>query len=306
MGEDCDDTASLGCYTLTLSEDSGGSWESLSGDIAQVHVYSDGVLDSSHTLSPSDGGAVEVELCFDPGAELSLDYEYSGQVGNNLCTDSCAFALNGQCEDASEASFDGVDRCDATTDCTDCGGTVGGQGWNIGQSFTLYDSQGGVLYESGLGPENASDLYSETVAATQGGALFNPDAVEVCDGADNDCDGDVDDDDSDVDSSTMQASYSDVDQDGYGDSSTAVYSCELPINAITVAGDCNDAAVFGSTINPGMSEVCDGIDNDCDGDVDDADADLDVTTANSYYVDSDGDGYGAGDGSILVSLSRGL
>jgi len=46
--------------------------------------------------------------------------------------------------------------------------------------------------------------------------------------------------------------------------------------------DCNDSD---GTINPGATEVCDNIDNDCDGDVDE-----DVTT--TYYRDADGDGFG--------------
>ena len=47
--------------------------------------------------------------------------------------------------------------------------------------------------------------------------------------------------------------------------------------------DCDDAD---PSINPGAQEVdCDGIDNDCDDEIDDGSADL-------YYADEDGDGYG--------------
>ena len=49
-------------------------------------------------------------------------------------------------------------------------------------------------------------------------------------------------------------------------------------------GDCDDSD---AAINPLAEEVCDGVDNNCD-DVIDADA-VDMTT---WYVDSDGDGYG--------------
>lgn len=52
----------------------------------------------------------------------------------------------------------------------------------------------------------------------------------------------------------------------------------------TVAeGDCNDKD---DTINPGVDELCDGIDNNCESGEDDA---LDAPT---WYVDDDGDGYG--------------
>ena len=40
-------------------------------------------------------------------------------------------------------------------------------------------------------------------------------------------------------------------------------------------------------VNPGAVEFCDGIDNDCNGMVDDN------LAINTYYLDSDNDGYGA-------------
>jgi len=53
----------------------------------------------------------------------------------------------------------------------------------------------------------------------------------------------------------------------------------------TCSGDCDDND---GTVYPGAPEVCDGFDQNCDGEADDG---LPVT---DFYVDDDGDDYGAG------------
>ncbi len=56
--------------------------------------------------------------------------------------------------------------------------------------------------------------------------------------------------------------------------------------------DCDDDD---ATVNPRATEVCDGVDNDCDGTADESDA----SDASTWYLDTDGDGYG--DGSAPVA-----
>jgi hypothetical protein len=109
-----------------------------------------------------------------------------------------------------------------------------------------------------------------------------PGADEVCDERDNDCDGAVDED-------VTTTFWADVDGDGYGDAASQNDACAQPSGFAPEAGDCDDGE---ADINPGATEICDAIDNDCDGDIDDADASVDLSTGGTWYDDSDTDGYG--------------
>jgi hypothetical protein len=125
--------------------------------------------------------------------------------------------------------------------------------------------------------ENADDCDDTTAAA-------NPGASEVCDTIDNDCDAAIDDDDSGVTGGTTY--WEDGDSDGYGDPHVATTACAPPSGYVDNADDCDDTT---AAANPGASEVCDTIDNDCDSAIDDDDSDVTGTT---YWEDADSDGYG--------------
>lgn len=77
--------------------------------------------------------------------------------------------------------------------------------------------------------------------------------------------------------------YADIDGDGYGDDNSGISYCSAPDDYIFHGGDCNDRDI---RINPSSVEVCDGIDNNCDGIIDEG------FITSTYYLDSDGDGYG--------------
>lgn len=96
--------------------------------------------------------------------------------------------------------------------------------------------------------------------------LVNPDAVEVCNGRDDDCNGDAD-------FLISAGNGEDDDRDGFAD-----FLCggALP--------DCDDREPL---THPGAPELCDMVDNDCNGVVDGEDGVFD------WYVDADADGFGA-------------
>lgn len=91
-----------------------------------------------------------------------------------------------------------------------------------------------------------------------------PGEVEVCD---------VDDADEDCDPSTY--GFRDMDGDGLGDAACC--------NGEECGADCDDG---NASVNPRAPETCNGFDDDCDGAVDEG-----VLT--EFFVDEDGDGFGA-------------
>ena len=109
----------------------------------------------------------------------------------------------------------------------------------------------------------------------------HPYASEICDGVDNDCDGEVDEDDA-VDAPTW---FADADGDGFGDADSFRTACTQPTGCTADDSDCDDGD---SAVFPGAQEVCNQLDDDCDGESDESDA----ADAPTWYLDSDGDGFG--------------
>jgi len=113
----------------------------------------------------------------------------------------------------------------------------------------------------------------------------NPGAQEVCNGIDDDCDGLIDDDDPDCTGKTTW--HEDSDNDGYGNPNVSLDTCDQPAGYVLDDTDCDDS---NENVNPGATEICNGIDDDCDGLIDDDDPDC--TGKTTWHEDSDNDGYG--------------
>ncbi|MEC8277717.1 MAG: MopE-related protein, partial [Myxococcota bacterium] len=70
---------------------------------------------------------------------------------------------------------------------------------------------------------------------------ISPQAIEVCDGIDNDCDGLSDDSDNSLDQNTALNFFSDTDGDGYGNPNVSILSCTQPSNYVLDNSDCDDS-----------------------------------------------------------------
>ena len=86
-----------------------------------------------------------------------------------------------------------------------------------------------------------------------------------------------------VSNATLNTYFADADNDGFGNSAVSLQACSAPSGYVSNSNDCNDNE---AAINPGATEVCDGLDNDCNGIPDDG------LATQTYYQDADNDGFG--------------
>ena len=133
-----------------------------------------------------------------------------------------------------------------------------------------------------------ADGYDRDIDCDDANPLIFPGAIEACDGLDNDCNGDID----DPDGATW---FLDSDGDGYGDAAVQVAACDGAGNIVGDDSDCNDAD---RAVNPGASEQCNEVDDDCDTFVDE-----DAEDALEWFADADADGYGDVDDVVLGCVS---
>ncbi len=210
-----------------------------------------------------------------------------GAIGDTKClcakTGEYTALLATDCNDNDKAIHpkalevcDGVDNdCDGVTDPA---GSDGCNNWFVDQDqdgYGTYNAPSKCLCTGGPGYATIGGDCNDNNAA------INPDATEICNGVDDNCDGIID----PANTSGCTVYYSDMDGDGYGVSNQLECVCASDgIFTATVGGDCNDS---NKKINPGETEICNNIDDNCNGQTDEG-----LTKA--WYLDNDKDGFGAG------------
>ncbi len=187
--------------------------------------------------------------------------------------------LGGDCDDGDPAvNPDAGEVCNGIDD--DCDGAVDDDAEDAERWYEDLDGDGfGNRATLVWACEQPSGHSATGGDCDDGDPAVSPDAGEVCNGIDDDCDGITDNDAEDA-----PSWYQDLDSDGYGDPSSEIVDCTAPSGAVGTGGDCDDRD---AAVNPGATEICNGVDDDCDGAVD-----VGVLGAPTWYPDADGDGYG--------------
>lgn len=256
VGRDCDDgeaAAFPGAVEICdgIDNDCDGSTDEDTGETWFVDVDGDGYGDS-------DGSTV---ACTQPSGHAAIDGD---------CDDMDFDVFPGAPEycNGIDDDCDGVLDEDDARDASTWHRDADGDGYGLLSTTTTACSA-----PSGYTAPTSSFDCDDTEPTT------NPGADEYCDGHDDDCDGSVDEDDA-VDVSTW---YADADSDGYGSAWSTLASCTQPSGHVADSTDCDD---LDGDVNPGATEVCNDVDDDCDGTADDGLSTFD------WYEDFDGDGFG--------------
>ena len=244
-------------------------------------VDEDDAIDTASWYADADGDGYG-----DPGSSVQACDQPSGYLADASDCDDTDAAVN----PAASEVCDGIDN--------DCDGLVDDDDSTVSGTSTWYADFDGDGYGGSRFTRDActqpTGFVADSTDCDDGDAAINPAASEVCDGVDNDCDGLVDDDDPDA--SDPATWYADSDGDGYGDAGSSAVACDVPSGFVADASDCDDGD---AAVNPGATELCNAVDDDCDGTVDEPDA----ADASTWYADVDGDGYGDAS-SVTVACSQ--
>ena len=252
-----------------------------------THEATAGVENASGTVGVTLSG-----LNAQIGSLFNVAYEfvYSSSIlvpGVSSCTPLVGYALNNtDCLDNNPALNPGAtELCNGIDD--NCSGVA-----DDGLTFTDYYAD---LDLDGYGAGAATNACAQPIGfvttntdCDDNNASANPAATEICNTIDDNCDGQIDE-------GVQNTYYVDMDGDGYGSMNFwSIQACTAPLGFALSSNDCADN---NPAINPGATEVCNTIDENCDGQINEGFGPLTI-----YYADADGDGYGNGTQAISVLL----
>ncbi|MCO4770077.1 MAG: lamin tail domain-containing protein, partial [Deltaproteobacteria bacterium] len=218
--------------------------------------------DCSGGASFTDSGGDELDGDNDDYVECTAFSDSDGGGG---------FTGGDDCNDAAATTFPGApELCDALDN--NCNGVADDSLDSDGDGVTT------------CGPDGVQGNTDDD--CDDSNPLINPGASEICDGYDSNCTGGG--------SPLPPDVANELDDDGDGYIECTVSGSPALAPGVTGGSDCDDTLTYRS---PGVTEICDGIDNDCNSSADfsDGSGDEDDTDGDSYvdctpFVNSDGTG----------------
>ncbi|MFZ5478643.1 MAG: MopE-related protein [Myxococcota bacterium] len=311
VDQNCDGTADDGLdftdWYMDADSDGYGDVSASASACAQPTGYVADATDCDDGDAASNPGGTEVcdgadndcDGTDDEGATDARTWYMDGDAdgyGDATVSDSGCDAPSGyvadatDCDDADPTEYPGASEvCDGDDD--DCDGSDDEA--DAIDASTWYADADGDTFGDAASPTVACDQPTSYVAdatdCDDASDLSYPGALELCGGGDENCDGAVDE------PTALDASvwFADADGDTYGDAATSQTACDAPSAYVADDEDCDDTS---GDVNPGATEACNDVDDDCDGSIDESGATGEAT----WYLDADGDGYGVADGTAAA------
>jgi alpha-tubulin suppressor-like RCC1 family protein len=206
----------------------------------------------------------DCDMTIDDGVQSTfyrdMDMDTFGNAAMSMmaCTAPAGHVANStDCDDTRATTFPGAaETCNTRDD--NCNGMT-----DEGVTTTFYRDMDMDTFGNPAMPMSACSAPAGFVANNQDcddtNSMRRPGAMELCNGIDDDCDMMIDD-------GAGTTWFRDNDGDNYGIAAATMVACARPAGFAPMSGDCNDASAL---VNPGATETCNGVDDDCDAAIDD-------------------------------------